>query len=81
MQQRGIIHLLPLVLVGVLVVVLLALAVLSGGLPKSVQQTLLRSTPESVSVSLSQEYNNPFDSNSQYVNPFSTYKNPFDLAK
>jgi len=29
-------------------------------------------------VSLTKEYDNPFDKNTQYVNPFSEYKNPFD---
>lgn len=27
------------------------------------------------------DYSNPFDKDSQYVNPFSKYKNPFDLLK
>jgi len=29
-------------------------------------------------VSLTKEYNNPFDTKTQYTNPFSNYKNPFD---
>ena len=29
-------------------------------------------------VSLTKEYNNPFEKSTQYVNPFSDYKNPFD---
>lgn len=29
-------------------------------------------------VQLQTKYDNPFDANSQYVNPFSEYKNPFD---
>ncbi len=47
---------------------------------------LLNKTPkENVKVStiqsnitLKKEYNNPFDKKTQYVNPFSSYKNPFD---
>lgn len=27
------------------------------------------------------EYENPFDKSAQYVNPFSSYKNPFDTLK
>ena len=29
-------------------------------------------------VPLTEVYQNPFDQNTQYVNPFSEYKNPFD---
>lgn len=29
-------------------------------------------------VQLKTEYSNPFDKKTQYVNPFSSYKNPFD---
>lgn len=29
-------------------------------------------------VNLKQQYQNPFDKSSQFVNPFSKYKNPFD---
>jgi hypothetical protein len=41
-----------------------------------------KSTPKKeVQVPLNTQYNNPFDKNSQYVNPFSQYKNPFDTLK
>lgn len=33
---------------------------------------------QSTSVAPETNYANPFDKNTQYVNPFSTYKNPFD---
>lgn len=32
-------------------------------------------------VPLSEVYQNPFDQKTQYVNPFSNYKNPFDSLK
>lgn len=32
-------------------------------------------------VTLKEEYQNPFDKEAQYVNPFSDYKNPFDSLK
>lgn len=32
-------------------------------------------------VSLQSQYQNPFDKNTQYANPFSQYKNPFDTVK
>lgn len=33
---------------------------------------------EVLSVALKTEYSNPFDKETQYVNPFSSKKNPFD---
>lgn len=36
-----------------------------------------QATQEST-VSLKKEYENPFDKKTQYINPFSDYKNPFD---
>lgn len=39
--------------------------------------TSLQTAKEST-VSLTKDYDNPFDKNTQYVNPFSEYKNPFD---
>lgn len=32
-------------------------------------------------VSLKTDYKNPFDKDTQYINPFSQYKNPFDSLK
>lgn len=32
-------------------------------------------------VSIKTEYKNPFKKETQYVNPFETYKNPFTIAK
>ena len=36
---------------------------------------------QKATVSLQTRYDNPFDKNTQYANPFSQYKNPFDTAK
>lgn len=35
-------------------------------------------TVKEPTVSLTKEYENPFDKKTQYINPFSDYKNPFD---
>lgn len=37
--------------------------------------------PQQSNVSLKTDYKNPFDKDTQYVNPFSQYKNPFDSLK
>ncbi len=74
-HQRGFIHLLiPLLIIGVILVVVLA----SKGiikLPFSLPSLpFLSNQPK---VELKTEYSNPFKKETQYVNPFDTYKNPF----
>lgn len=71
MTQRGIIHLLPLVLIAALVVGVIL--VLTG-------KFKIPSVPfgqKQPKVELKTEYKNPFNKESQYVNPFDQYKNPF----
>lgn len=36
---------------------------------------------DSLAVALKSEYENPFDKNTQYENPFNDYQNPFDNLK
>ncbi|MBI4036861.1 hypothetical protein HY385_00360 [Candidatus Daviesbacteria bacterium] len=79
-NQRGVIHLLPLLLV-VLVISLVAL-VFTGfiKLPSSSLVPKLTTSKEPT-VALQNQYQNPFDKNAQYLNPFQAYKNPFDALK
>ncbi len=60
--------------------VLLLLIVLANTPQKSniAPQTTTFTKPEESNVNLKSEYENPFSSDTQYVNPFSDYKNPFD---
>lgn len=74
-NRRGIIHLLPFVIIAAILLVVGYLVfgkVLKGKLP------FLKSEPK---VALKQEYKNPFDKNTQYANPFDSFKNPFEVAK
>lgn len=75
MNQRGIIHLLPLVLVVVLIAA--GIFAFSKGFIK------LPSIPffqkQLTKVELKKDYKNPFKKETQYVNPFDTYKNPFTV--
>ncbi len=80
MNQRGVIHLaLPLILLllaGAAVFLLVYFGIITNpfkNLP-FVGQTVPK-------VDVKSEYKNPFDKNTQYVNPFQTYKNPFVVAK
>lgn len=69
----------------VLLLILFALGTVLYVLPSGVlKQTSLPSLPrqkQEASVTLQKQYQNPFDKNTQYVNPFSGYKNPFDTLK
>lgn len=77
MNNKGVIHLaLPFVF----------LLVLAGGLFILVSLKIIKlpSLPflqKTPSVDLKTEYENPFKKETQYVNPFETYKNPFTIAK
>ena len=73
MYQKGVVHLLPL---------LLFFAVLAGigvyllmkGTAKLPSPGLFEKEP---TVETQSVYKNPFDENTQYVNPFDQYKSPF----
>ncbi|OGY09547.1 MAG: hypothetical protein A2700_01390 [Candidatus Blackburnbacteria bacterium RIFCSPHIGHO2_01_FULL_44_64] len=75
MYQRGIVHLLPLLLVAALVAAGLYF-VLSGKV--KLPSNLFSKKPK---VQLETEYTNPFNKEAQYVNPFDTYKNPFTVSR
>lgn len=78
MKQRGVVHLaLPVLLIiaAVVVFLLIRFGVINNPFPNL---PFLQSSP---SVSLKTEYKNPFDKDTQYVNPFETYKNPFTVSK
>ena len=79
-NQKGIAHIL------LLIVILLAVGAVvyflfSQGIIKNPFKNLRLPGQGGPSVSLKSEYENPFDKNTQYVNPFEGYKNPFVVAK
>lgn len=72
MSEKGVAYLFPLVVI-VLLVVGFFLVVQKGiKLPFGEKKPV---------VALKTEYENPFDKNTQYVNPFETYKNPFVVSR
>lgn len=75
MNQRGVLHLLPLLLIAALIIG--AILVFTG----KFKVPSLPFGQKGPKVDLKTEYKNPFDKKTQYVNPFDTYKNPFTLAK
>lgn len=72
MSQKGVIHLtLPLLLV---VAIIAGIILIASGVIK------IPSLPfgkKEAKVDLKTEYKNPFKKETQFVNPFQTYKNPF----
>lgn len=81
MNQRGVIALVvPLIFLLVAGAVIFIL--ISQGLIKNPLKSItLPGQKKEPTVSLQKQYQNPFDSSVQYVNPFSDFKNPFDLIK
>lgn len=69
-RQAGVVHLFALLLVAGLLIVV-AFLVVRGSLKTPTKST-------QVSVELQASYANPFEKDTQYVNPFAEYKNPFD---
>jgi len=80
-KQKGVIHLaLPLLLlliVGAVFVILLATGILKN--PFKNIPFLSKIGPAGPKVEVKSEYKNPFKKETQYVNPFNSYKNPFTV--
>lgn len=73
MFQKGIVHLFLLVLIVVIAIV--AFLIFQG---KIKLPSLFQQGPK---VDLKTSYENPFKKETQYVNPFDTYKNPFTVNR
>lgn len=73
--EAGVIALIPLLLILALIVVVILVA--SGKIQNPIQN-LPGQKSNQPTVKLQTDYQNPFDKKTQYVNPFASYKNPFD---
>jgi hypothetical protein len=71
MPERGIIHHLPLLLVALLIVAAAVYFFVNKG---TLNIPLFNKSPK---VDLQESYANPFKKETQFVNPFESYKNPF----
>ena len=79
-NQKGVIHLLlPLILL--LAVVGFVVLIYFGVIKNPLKNFNLPFFNNSTKVSVKEEYKNPFKKETQYVNPFQPYKNPFIVAK
>ena len=61
-----------------ILLVILALLIILSGILIFVALNQKKTAKIEPTVSLTKDYDNPFDKSTQYVNPFSEYKNPFD---
>lgn len=84
-HQKGVIHLavplLLLLILGAGFFVLIYFGVIKNPLRNI---PILKSLPilqQGTSATIKEQYKNPFKKDTQYVNPFETYKNPFTTAK
>ena len=80
MKSKG--NIAPLLLLLLVVLAVIAYVLISQGVIKTPAN--LPSVPgakREASISLQTQYQNPFDKDTQYVNPFAKYKNPFDSLK
>ena len=78
-SQRGVAPLFIILVVLILVAVALGAFVMTGVV--SVPGLSKKTTEEASTVSLKEEYQNPFDEKTQYKNPFDSYQNPFDTLQ
>ena len=77
-NQKGVIHLvMPLLLL----IIVSGIILISLGVVKNPLANLPIISQLGANVAVKEEYKNPFNKETQYVNPFETYKNPFVVAK
>lgn len=79
-QEKGIAHLLLILVAGILVAGLLLLVLRSSQISQYLPESI-RPFIGSGSVAPKADYQNPLDKKSQYSNPFEENKNPFDNLK
>lgn len=76
-REAGVVHLLIPILVLLIIGAVLYFLFTQGIIKNPFSQLKLPGVNKGPEVSLKSEYKNPFDKDTQYVNPFETYKNPF----
>lgn len=80
MKQKGFIHLFLILIILLILIGAAFFGLVSLNIIKNPFQNLPfigQIGNKSAQVEMKTEYENPFDKNTQYVNPFEEYKNPF----
>lgn len=78
MNQKGVIVLAAPLLFLLIAAVIIFVLISQGLIKNPLKSIALPGQSKEPTVSLQKQYQNPFDKSTQYVNPFSSYKNPFD---
>ena len=78
--QVGIVHLVPLFVLAVVAAAAVGLILIYLGVIKNPISNVVK-IPVQAQVDLKADYKNPLSKTTQYLNPFSSYKNPFDTLK
>lgn len=81
MNQKGAIALVAPILLVLIIVAIVFILISQGFIKNPFKSFSLPTVKKEPAVSLQKRYQNPFDKSAQYVNPFSEFKNPFDLLK
>lgn len=76
-RQAGIVHLFPIIVVALLVGFLTYFVVTADKISEKITKGREARFREA-GIELRTAYNNPLEKETQYVNPFSDYKNPID---
>ncbi len=77
MSTKGFIYLVPLLLVALIVGLGIGYFLISKGFIENPAPNVIKIN-STAQIDLKADYKNPLDKTSQYVNPFSEFKNPFD---
>lgn len=78
-NEKGIVHLFLIIIILILIVV--GYFLINNGTIKNPLPNVIKTSSTEPSIALQTKYENPFDKSAQYVNPFDSYKNPFDSLK
>lgn len=81
MNQKGTALLLAPLLILFILAAIIYIFITLGIIKSPLKSIPLPQVKKETSVSLQKQYQNPFDKNTQYVNPFSSYQNPFETLK
>lgn len=81
MQKGAIALVIPVLLLLLIAVAGVLYILISQGIIKGPSLPALPGVKKEPTVQLQKQYQNPFDKDAQYINPFTQYKNPFDALK
>lgn len=79
--KKGFAHLILLVVILAVTLLLISALFYTKIFNKKLPSITNQNNSQEASVQIKKDYQNPFDKNTQYINPFNQTKNPFDNLK